>query len=218
MTSSFGAAHKSLTKMQLWGAFTQEGAQTLNFSRCVNLQTLVIGYNIYKTLDASIFPHSLIELNMRYTGLEEFPDLTHQTTYLKTLDVYGNLISSIPTQRIEGLKYLEKLYIAANRIHVLPGLMKNSIKEITLAENPFTCDANVCDLRMLHDLGILDVLDEPVCETPETYEGQKVLVMNISGLECPGKNITSKEEDQLWIVNWYLFCQWTLILMQLIWG
>ena len=151
MTSSFGAAHKSLTKMQLWGAFTQEGAQTSNFSRCVNLQTLIIGYNIYKTLDASIFPHSLIELNMRYTGLEEFPDLTHQTTYLKTLDVYGNLISSIPTQRIEGLKYLEKLYIAANRIHVLPGLMKNSIKEITLAENPFTCDANVCDLRMLHE-------------------------------------------------------------------
>ena len=76
----------------------------------------------------------------------------------------------------------------------------------------------MCDLRKLHDLGILDVLDEPVCETPETYEDQKVLVMNISSLECQGKNITAKEEDQLWIVNWYLFCQCTLILMQLIWG
>ena len=133
---------------------------------------------------------------MRYTGLKEFPDLTHQTTYLKTLDVYSNSISSIPTQRIEGLKYLEKLDIARNIIHVLPGLMKNSIKEISLAGNPFTCDANVCDIRMLHDLGILDVLDEPVCEAPEIYEGQKVLVMNISGLKCPGKNIITKEEDQ----------------------
>ena len=37
MTSSFGAAHKSLTKIHLWGAFTQGGAQTSNFSRCVNL-------------------------------------------------------------------------------------------------------------------------------------------------------------------------------------
>ena len=134
---------------------------------------------------------------MRYTGLEEFPDLTHHTAYLEALDVHGNSISSIPTQRIEGLKYLENLDIAANRIHVLPGLMTNSIKEISLAGNPFTCDANVCDLRMLHDLGILDVLDEPVCETPEKYEDQKILVMNISGLECPGKIMATKEEDQL---------------------
>ena len=79
--------------------------------------------------------------------------------------------------------------------------MKNSIKEISLAGNPFTCDANVCDLRMRYDLGILDVLDEPVCETPETYEGQKVLAMNISGLECPGKIMTTKKENQLWIVK-----------------
>ena len=197
MTSSFGAAYNSLTMIHLWGALTEEGTRTSNFSRCVNLQTLIIGYNGYQTLDESIFPHCLTVLNPKYTGLEEFPDLTHQTTYLETLDVHGNSISSIPTQRIEGLKYLEKLYIAGNRMHVLPGLMKYSIKEISLAGNPFTCDANVCDLRMLHDLGILDVLDEPVCKTPETYEGQKALVMNISGLECPCKNITTKEEAQL---------------------
>ena len=43
-------------------------------------------------------------------------------------------------------------------------------------------------------MGILDVLDETVCEIPEAYQGQLVLVMNISNLGCPGKCIVPEDE------------------------
>ena len=218
MTSTFGAAHSSLVVINLWAALTPDGARSSNFSRCKNLQTLIIGYNGYYTLDASILPPSLITLNMKYSGLKEFPDLTHEAPNLKNLQLQGNSISSIPTERIQGLKYLEKLYIAGNKIQVLPDLIKTSIKEIDLAGNPFTCDSHVCELHMLYDLGILDVLDEPVCETPETYKGQMVLVMNISGLACPGKSISIKMKFKFQLLTdtlsiWgLLYCSYSVLL------
>ena len=194
MTSSFGVAHDSLTVINVRGALTQEGKHTSNFSRCVKLQKLDIGYNGYRTLDASILPHNLIELNMIDNDLDKFPDLTLQTPYVKKVILQGNSISSIPKERIQGLKYLEKLYIAGNHIQILPGLMETSIKEIQSGRNPFICNSSVCDLRMLHDLGILVVLDEPVCEAPEAYQGQRILAMNISTLACPGKCIAPEDE------------------------
>ena len=197
MTLAFGAAHSSLVLINLWAALTPDGTRSSNFSRCKNVQSLIIGYNGYYTFDASILPPNLITLNMKYIGLEEFPDLTHEAPYVKKLELQGNFISSIPTERIQGLKYLEKLYIAGNQIQRLPDLIKTSIKEIDLAGNPFTCDSHICDLRMLHDLGFLDVMDEPVCETPQIYKGQMVLVMNISGLGCPGKSINIKKNSNI---------------------
>ena len=191
MTTSFGAAHSSLTAISLYRALTQEGIKTSNFSRCVNLQKLNIGYNGYQTLDGSILPKRLVELSMKLNDLETFPDISHQTPYMKILILKGNLLSSIPTEIIQGLKHLERLHIASNRIQVLPGLMGTPIKEIYLKGNPIACNSSLCDLPELYDLGVLAVLDEPVCETPEQYNGQRVLAMNISTLGCLGKFIAT---------------------------
>ena len=185
MTSSFGAARGSLTAISLYRALTQEGINTLNLSRCVSLQQLNIGDNGYQTLDATILPKSLVDLSMKFNGLETIPDLTHQTPYMKTLILKNNVISSIPTEIIQGLKHLKLLHIAGNSIHILPDLIGTSIKEIYLKGNPIACNTSVCDLRKLYDMGILHILDEPECETPEAYKGQRVLAMNISTLGCP---------------------------------
>ena len=164
MTSSFGAAHSSLKTINLWGALTQEGTRTSNFSRCVNLQILVLAHNIYPTLDVSILPHKLQVLTIKSAYLAEFPDLAHKVPSLKKLELQSNSISSIPAKRLEGLTLLNKLYIGGN---------------------PLECDCHLRDFRMLHDQGVLVVLDEPVCEGPPELHGQKLLAINISALECP---------------------------------
>ena len=71
------------------------------------------------------------------------------------------------------------------------GLNETSIQEIQLAWNPFACNSSVCELRVLFDLGILDVLDEPVCEMPEANRGQLVLAMSTITLEYTGKCIAT---------------------------
>ena len=105
MTLSFGAAHSSLTVINWWGALTPRGTHSSNFSRCVNLQKINIGYNGYQTLDASILPTSLIDLNLKYNNLETFPDIAYQTPYIKILELVGNSISSTATETIRGLKH-----------------------------------------------------------------------------------------------------------------
>ena len=129
-----------------------------------------MSYNEYPTLDVSILPHSLTVLIIPGASLEEFPDFAHRTPYLKKLDINSNSISSIPVELIEGLSDLEELHIAGN---------------------PLKCDCHLREIRMLYDLCVLGVQDEPVCETPPALQGQQLLAINIATLRChTGKRIS----------------------------
>ena len=200
MTSSFGAAHSSLELINLWGALTQEGTRTSNVSRCVNLQRLIIGYNGYPTLDVSILPYNLLAINIKSANLKEFPDFAHGTPYLKKLDIQNNLISSIPAERIEGLKNLVALNIAGN---------------------PLKCDCHLRDFRMLYAMGVLNEWDEPVCETPPALHGQMFLAMDNSTLKCPtgkripGTNFTNMKGHLIpaWMSNPCIVKKWIKLLI-----
>ena len=190
MSSSFGAAQYSIVAIDLWGSLTSIATPNVNFSGCVNMEWLNVGYNPFMTLDVSILPHNLTFLGLNYAQLAEFPDLTHQTPYILELHVGHNSIQSVPPGRIQGLKFLQKLFISGNNLHVLPDMLGTSITELKLAGNPLMCTSVfLCHLRT--SCGVA-VPDNPACETPEAYRDRPILAFNMSSLgcnECAGKQL-----------------------------
>ena len=110
MPSSFGAAKHSLLDIKLWAALTAKAIPHANFSECIKLEFLNMGFSPYTVLDVSILPRNLTKLALNYMRLSEFPDLRYQTPYLESLYLQNNRINAISSERILGLKYIKAIF------------------------------------------------------------------------------------------------------------
>ena len=180
--SSFGAAKNSLATIQLWDSLTAKAIPQANFSECIKLEFLNIGSNPYYILNVSILPHNPTNLAFHNMELVEFPDLRYQTPYLEILHIQNNRITAIPSERIQGLKYLKTIYIAGNRIKILPDVTGTDITAISLVGNPWICNSLLCEWRIPPNMAIRG--DAPTCNTPAVYRGQLVMDVDRSIFAC----------------------------------
>ena len=129
----------------------------LSTAKTTSLQLLYLNnnYGIYVADDVFESMPSLQTLNMRYTTLQVFPNLS-AFTELRTLDLQGNKITEIGGQDLAYIKQNTRLYyinLSHNRLYTIGNLQEiaefiiSTSLKIKLNGNSFQCDVNMCWIR-----------------------------------------------------------------------
>ncbi|XP_041356656.1 toll-like receptor 6 [Gigantopelta aegis] len=125
------------------------------FWGCVNLKQLSMSYNSFYNVNDTMMEelftplNQLTSLDMGRCGIHSIPKVvTKHLTKLKWLSLFKNYIKSWSPGTFDSMTSLAELYLMGNKIGNIkedsfPIEIRQHLKHINLAENPFTC---TCDL------------------------------------------------------------------------
>ncbi|GAB0099875.1 leucine-rich repeat-containing protein 15 [Sergentomyia squamirostris] len=163
------------------------------FQSLDNLRELRLGHNSLTRLSSGIFGNlgqlrRLMLFSNHITHLEEniFVGL-HQVTILS---LNNNLLKFLHPSVFEPMTKLTKLRLDWNELHFLPSGCLDKIPQLSavkLGENPWHCDCRAIYLaRWLRSSSSQLWNTEPLCKSPEMFEGQSLGMLRFDNL-CRGQ-------------------------------
>ncbi|GIY10198.1 protein toll [Caerostris darwini] len=167
---------KALSKLQsLDLSFT--GIKQLNKSvqQMFQLEELIIDSSSLTSIDKDdlIGLNSLQDLSVKNNNLISVYEALQKLTNLTSLDISGNKLETLTSDSLQSNeKYL------------------GNLKEIWMANNPWTCDCRLSWLLDRLKSGGLSLEDDPICHTPSNLQGKAIHSLNLTDLQfwkedCP---------------------------------
>ena len=121
LPSGFGPITTTLTKIGCWRAIKNlEVIQFPYFVAFLNLNIINIGASKLDIKNASIFPASIENINIRDTDITAFPQLSKYMPDVMYVQIGQNQLITIPQEDIQGLTLLKKFNAWANQITSFP--------------------------------------------------------------------------------------------------
>ena len=127
-SENFGFASRSLKSVGLWAAFNRSSVPLL--TNLTKLTSLNIGGRVWKHVDLSNFPKSLIEVSLNYAlNNSVSPNFTAFLPNLKIIKLRGNDIQEFPAENIQDL-YIIEINLRKNLQVTIPDPMAYPFLEI----------------------------------------------------------------------------------------
>ena len=154
--------------------------KTDNFLKLQNLRTLKIDNNLIKEVPASIFPESLIELDISFNLLKTLPE---NLTEIRILNVGYNQISTLNDELINSHQ-LVNLNFSGNNLETFPNINMKNLKILDISYNNLLHIPSTLNLKNLPVLEILAISGNPLRKLDfSNLQLQSLIVQNITELE-----------------------------------
>ena len=159
--------------------------ETDNLLKLKYLETVKINNNHIQTIPNSVFPESLIKLDISFNKLKTLPA---NLIRIQILNVAHNYIYTLG-DTIKKFEQLEYLNVSGNTLETFPNIEMKNLKILDISDNKLVQIPESLNLKNLPVLQTLVISGNPLKELKfENLRLKSLIVQNISELESIGAN------------------------------